>query len=452
MFNKSIWIAGIVMLALGAGSAMAKVSADEAARLGKDLTPWGAERAGNTDGTIPAWTGGVKPPADWQAGGHRPDPYAADKVEFTITAANYQQYADKLTHGLKTFFEKYPETFKMNIYPSRRGHDLPDWVKKNIAKNATSAELADDGNGIVNVYGGTPFPLPQNGSEVIWNHLTAYQGQSKIITCAERMVLPNGSMNLDASSTINLQYNFYQHGDALVPADEVLSKFAYTAITPASEAGYGILYYDYVNAAKNPRKGWLYSPGERRVRRAPSLGFDSPDRSITTYDDFFVYMGSPERYDWKLIGKQEMYIPYNSYKLTSSDSPLDDITTANHLNPEYVRYELHRVWVVEATVKEGKRHKYAKRVFYIDEDSWQAAAVDKYDKGGELWRISYGFQKTYYDAQSTHWAVTLDKDFKNGMYNAYGFTNGFATDVNIRKEPLKESIFTPAALRRSGRR
>ena len=46
-------------LALSVTNAFAKVPESELARLGQDLTPSGAEKAGNADGTIPAWTGGL---------------------------------------------------------------------------------------------------------------------------------------------------------------------------------------------------------------------------------------------------------------------------------------------------------------------------------------------------------------------------------------------------------
>lgn len=50
------WIAGASLL-LVTGVCAAKVPAAEAAKLGKELTEVGAERAGNKDGGIPAWIG-----------------------------------------------------------------------------------------------------------------------------------------------------------------------------------------------------------------------------------------------------------------------------------------------------------------------------------------------------------------------------------------------------------
>ena len=67
------------------------------------------------------------------------------------------------------------------------------------------------------------------------------------------------------------------------------------------------------------------------------------------------------------------------------------------MNPDHLRYELHRVWVVDATLKKGERHIYKRRTFYIDEDSWQILLVDQYDNRDQLWRVSEGHAITYYD-------------------------------------------------------
>ena len=121
-----------------ASAAQAGVTADQAARLGKDLTPVGAETAGNKDNTIPAWTGGItRPPAGYRAGMFHPDPFAADKPLFAITPQNAKDYSTKLTPGQLAMFAKY-KTFKMNIYPTRRSASFPQEVYNATLANATS--------------------------------------------------------------------------------------------------------------------------------------------------------------------------------------------------------------------------------------------------------------------------------------------------------------------------
>src|SRR5688572_11895483 len=110
---------------LGAYPAWAAVTPEEAAKLGAELTPLGGEKAANADGTIPAWTGGIKSPADagvpgYKTGQHHPDPFANDKPLFTITNDNVAQYAGKLTEGHKKLLAQYKGTYKMIVYPTRR--------------------------------------------------------------------------------------------------------------------------------------------------------------------------------------------------------------------------------------------------------------------------------------------------------------------------------------------
>jgi hypothetical protein len=104
-----------------AASAQAAVTAEEAKALGTTLTPIGAEKGANKDGTIPAYTGGLTtPPAGFKSGdGIRPNPFANEKPRLQIDAKNMAQHADKLTEGTKAMLQKYP-TFRVDVYPTHR--------------------------------------------------------------------------------------------------------------------------------------------------------------------------------------------------------------------------------------------------------------------------------------------------------------------------------------------
>ena len=169
----------ILFLFVASASLQAKVSPEEAAALGGELTPVGAIRAGNQEGTIPAWTGGITgPPEGYKAGGAYPNPYPDDQVLFTITAENLGQYADRLSDGQKAMFERYPATWKMQVYPTRRSAAWPKRIYDAVVRNAVTAELAEGGNGVLNASEGIPFPIPREGVETIWNHLLRYRGES----------------------------------------------------------------------------------------------------------------------------------------------------------------------------------------------------------------------------------------------------------------------------------
>jgi hypothetical protein len=140
------------------------------------------------------------------------------------------------------------------------------------------------------------------------------------------------------------------------------------------------------------RQAWQYLLGQRRVRRAPTIGFDTPDSVASGqgyFDEAFIFNGSLEMYQWKLIGKKEIFIPYNTNRLYTFKEA--DLSRAGHINPDALRWELHRVWVVEATLAPGKRHVVPKRRFYIDEDSWHAVLADGWDAQGQLWRTQIAF-------------------------------------------------------------
>ena len=128
------------------GTAQAAASADEIKKLGGELTLVGAEKAGNKDGTIPPYTGGLTtPPASYQKGsGVRPDPYASEKPLLSIDAKNMAQHADNLTEGVKGMMKKYP-TFRADIYPSHRTVAYPKFVTDNTQKCAATATTTNAG-------------------------------------------------------------------------------------------------------------------------------------------------------------------------------------------------------------------------------------------------------------------------------------------------------------------
>jgi hypothetical protein len=162
------------------------------------------------------------------------------------------------------------------------------------------------------------------------------------------------------------------------------------------------------------------------VRLAPNVAYDNPGTAsdgLRTNDDFFMFNGATDRYDWKLVGKREVYIPYNAYKLNGSAVKYADVIRPRHLNPELTRYELHRVWVVDATVRPGTSHLYARRTFYIDEDSWAAAVVDKYDGRGQLWRVGEMHPINFYNVPMHYPAMEVHHDLLSDRYIVMGLRN-----------------------------
>ncbi|YCH20177.1 DUF1329 domain-containing protein [Pseudomonas sp. D1-3] len=445
-----------VALVLLAGNSMAAVSPQDAAKLGASLTPLGAEKAGNAAGSIPAWTGGItQAPAGYQGSGkHHVDPFADDKPLFTITRANLAQYRDQLTPGQVALFETYPDSFQMPVYPSRRSGSAPQWVYDNTARNAVSAKLLDGGNGFADAYGGIPFPIPQNGVEALWNHIARYRGTYVVRRASEVAVQRNGSYSLVTSQQEAL-FKFYDPKGSYADLNNILFYYLSFTRSPARLAGGAVLVHETLDQVKEPRQAWGYNAGQRRVRRAPNLAYDTPISAadgLRTADDTDMFNGAPDRYDWKLLGKREIYIPYNSYKLTSPEVKYKDLLQVGHLNPAYTRYELHRVWVVEGRLKTGARHIYSKRTLYLDEDSWQAAVVDQYDGRGELWRVSMAYLKNYYELPTTWSALDVFHDLQARRYHVQNLDNEEANTIDFSQPTADDGYFTPAALRRRGTR
>ncbi|UAW96939.1 DUF1329 domain-containing protein [Halopseudomonas nanhaiensis] len=444
-------LALLTLTALSAG-VQAAVSPDEAARLGNELTPLGAERAGNADGTIPEWTGGM--PTDAAAvdkDGFYSEPFPDDKILFTITAANVEQYKDKLSPGHMAMFTRYPETYRMHVYQTRRTNKVPKEIEEAVARNAVNTQLVEGGNGLENFDSAYPFPIPQNGVEAVWNHITRYRGGSLQRTIAQATPQANGS------NTMVIFQDQFTFATALTDygpkiSDNLMFYFTQRVLSPSRLAGDVLLVHENINQVKEPRLAWIYNAGQRRVRRAPQVAYDGPAfgaDGTRTADNYDLYNGAPDRYDWKLVGKREMYIPYNNYKIASRDVKYDDIIQAGHINQDLVRYELHRVWEVEANLRDGQRHVYAKRHFFINEDNWQAAAIDHYDGRGGLWRVAEAIAQHRFEVEVPGYAIETLYDLQNGRYVALGMTNEERKNYDLSFK-ASSADYTPNALRASG--
>jgi hypothetical protein len=444
-----------VTVALTSSGVMAKSSAEDTAKLGKELTPMGAIKAANSDGSIPEWTGGItKAPAGYNVGDHHLDPFPNDKIQYSVTAKNVAEYKNLLTPGQIKLFETYPETFKMDVYQTRRSASFPEHVYKAIKVNSTRAELVEGGNGIKNAAVGIPFPMPENGLEAIWNHIVRYRGEALTRQGGQAAPTASGSFNyVGFDDQLLLPYGVEGATPAELEGTNILFKFKQKVTEPARLAGTALLVHETMDQIKTPRQAWTYNTGQRRVRRAPNVAYDAPGSAsdgLRLADDFDMYNGAPNRYNWTLKGKQELLIPYNDYRLHSDKVKYADIIQPGHINPNLVRYEKHRVWVVEANLKDNTRHTYKKRVFYIDEDSWQIAVADIFDNRDELYRVAVAHGLNYYEVPTQWSTLEVFHDFQSRRYITMGLDN--EADMYDFSAKLEHKSFTPSALRREGRR
>ena len=440
-------------LVLSVGGARAAVPEQEAARLGKELTPVGAERAGNKDGSIPEWKGGV-PKGKHKLTDPRPDLFAADKPLFSIDASNVDKYKDKLSLGQIELL-KTRKGYRMDVYPTQRSCGYPDSVYEQTRKNATLAKLTTDGkdNLAQAVGGGFPFAIPKNGAEAVYNHRLRWQGEGRHEYYSTNFINPDGSFYGLFQDQLTLMPFSSAKAKSLEDVGDVQMKIFNLAIAPASRVGEVILAH-YTFSKGND--AWMYFPGQRRVRRLPAFDYDNPIpgyENLETADQYPMFAGSLDSYDWKLVGKQEMYSPYNTFKFVAKGK-LADIYLGLYPKRDLMRYELHRVWKVEASVKQGQRHMFAKRTFYLDEDTWMIMAADQFDAQGKLWRV---MEATIYPAvelgacvsqEFMSWDLTVNRYMAENSTQESKPTDWLA-GAEGRIDPKR---FDPDELRRSGDR
>ncbi|HEX7936840.1 MAG TPA: DUF1329 domain-containing protein [Paraburkholderia sp.] len=451
-------IAAAGLVTLHAAGAAAAVSADEAKQLGTTLTPFGAEKAGSADGAIPEYTGGLtRPPADYVPNsGKWPDPYKGEKALFSVSPANMGQYAEQLTPGTQALLKRFAD-MRLDVYPTHRSVSYPQWVLDNTLKNATSAHLVGkvQGDGVAGAFGGVPFPIPKNGYEVMWNAMLSYRH-------AEFSVTNMGGQLIDSSGgrtelpVLNItEYRpYYDPKNATGNFTGSYMRAWIQAVTPPTLAGTTVLVDYSSNYADTDQVSWAYFPSQRRTRMAPDYKYDTPSSNyggVLFWDEGNVFTGRMDRFDFKLIGKKEMIVPANNYRL--SQLPVDEVFGPKHVKPDAVRWERHRVWVVEATLKADARHAYAKRTFYIDEDSWTFVETDGYGHDGKLWRVGIDYQFPLYDRGGVFALSYGFYDLEKGNYFVT-FTNGAngAPLLRVSDRLSQPNLFTPAGMAGTGLR
>jgi len=461
--NKKLLFGGLLAVALFSTPAVGGVSQQEANRLGgPELTPFGSPRAGSDDGVIPAWDGGISGPPDHVdyggSGDFHPNPFPDDEILYTITASNMDQHADHLSEGTMALLETYPSSYEINVYQSRRTHALPDWVIENTRDNAVNANLVDGGNGIDGAYGGIPFPIlhgsnSEQAQQAMWNHFTHWRGIFIDRRSGEVAVTTSGDYSLTMSRQ-EVFFNFYNPEGGPEDLDNTLFYYLSATTSPARLAGGAVLIHETLNQVKEPRRAWGYNAGQRRVRRAPNLAYDSPIAAadnLRTADETDLFNGAMDRYSWEYNGIQELYIPYNSYEISQEGLQYSEILDTSHLNTDLQRWERHRVHIVEANLKPGERHIFSRRVFYIDADSWKVVMVDQYDGRGELWRVSQAMSKNFYELPGTWTALDVFHDLQARRYHVQGLDTEEGTTRVFTDRVPNTRYFSPQALRRRGR-
>jgi len=415
-------------------SAQAAVTPEEAQQLGNNLTRFGAIKAGNKDGSIPEYTGApIKIPADYKNDGIYTDPYRDEKPLYRIDSKNVDQHAAILSEGQKLLIKKNPGSYYLDVFPSHRTETYPDRVLKATVRNATSCQAVRDYHAVdPSCRGGLPYPIPKNGNEVMWNMLLRYQGENSLIAMGQRgwLVDSAGRPVLTATQYTLQEKPYYQPDQADRDPQMMMRTYSSTS-APSRLAGEGTGIIDFLDMDAKPRRAWSYTPGQRRVRLAPEFAYDTPIASLggaTLFDELWLFSGKQDRFDFKLVGKKEMLLPYNNFKYYFG-CKFEAKLMPKHAAPSCERWEMHRVWVVEATLKPGQRHVYSKRTYYIDEDGYGSGMFDAFDHNGQLYRSMFNLSMPMYDAGIVHAGSSLVYDFNKGVYLTVGDHSGAGLKV-----------------------
>jgi hypothetical protein len=449
--NQKYFLA-LWVLATFSASALSAAPADDLSKLGTTLTPFGAEKAGNKDGSIPAWTGGeTKVPAGLSGTSKRADLYAAEKPIFSIDGKNVAKYEDKLSDGQIAMLKKHPD-YRIDVYPTHRSAAAPQWVYDNTLKNAKSASLSEDKYGLKGAYGGIPFPIPQTGTEAMWNHILRWHGTSSQIPQRAYVTEVDGKRLLVFDATFNTQSPYYMKDGPKSDFHEEYDLVHLNTLGPPENAGEAIASRNSLVPLKVPSSSWLYLTGQRRVRKLPVSSYDTPNpfvSGMSNNDEFYVFRGALDRYDWKILGKKEMYIPYNNNAFNLPDK-IEEVLGAAFPNPNHVRWELHRVWIIEGNTAAGKRHVMPRRRFYLDEDTWMAQLADGWDAGGKLWKTFEMMNTVCPDLPGVVAGAFMATNVQTGEWVANQVVNGKPYSVNFPAKPWPDAYFTGDALLTEG--
>ncbi len=398
-------------------------------RVPDELTPMGAERTGNADGTIPSWDGGIRSPteagfSDFVSGGHHPDPFPADPVLVRIDATNAQRFDALLSDGHRRLLADFP-TYFLNIYATRRSAAYPPVVYDAMRRNRQAASLGGDGATVSGASIGSPFPVPVSGIEAVWNHLLRYRGTTARFVTAS-VVTGQNDPRIRTVSSYRYLSPYVDRSVSPEPGEPFAAIWLERVVAPDTLAGNAALYRESLDLVARESDVFAYSAARHRVRHAPNLAFDAPrtgSAGAHFVDEFDMFSGSPLSFAWRLIGKRELFVPYNAYRLHSGELTEAAITGPLHLDQALARYERHRVWVVEGARRNGVAHRVAMRRFYLDEDSWQILLAESYDDGGRLVRFAEGHVINYYDVPLVWTTLEVLHDLAARVYVVSGLDN-----------------------------
>jgi hypothetical protein len=345
---------------------------------------------------------------------------------------------------VKELLRRYPG-YRLDVYPTHRTAAAPQWVYDNTRANATRARARDGDLLVEGAFGGIPFPIPKSGREAMWNHLLAWKGES-VVEDAGIYLASGGKPLLTVQRRADYQYPYYYRDDSVERFKGIFALERYLGLKPPSVVGESYVVFRPVDQAGKPAQVWGYFVGQRRTRSMPTVAYDTPDNTtsgLNMHDEAWLFQGGLDRYEWQLLGKREVIVPYNENGFSSR--PIAEVLGPRYVDPARMRWELHRVWVVEARLAPGKRHPISKRRLYLDEDTWLALLYDGWDGAGRLWHVAHALPQIIPELPAVIALPEVMYDLQADRYAALFLFNEGRTHYRVVPR-RSEDYFTPAAL------
>lgn len=366
---------------------------DGGQRLLSELTPLAAIPAGNGS-DIPPWRGGVRmPPPTAVMGAERVAAYQSDQPIIRINGNNWQQYSQYLATGLQSLFQQNPDSFEISVYPTRRSAAAPDAVYDAVYRNAVRVQIERGHMYGKFALGGIIFPIAQTGQELVWNHLSRWRGYGRTAAVEDWQPTDSGwqrlRWQLDEKIPFYSQLHRPQATESIFTRDLIANGLSLSEVA-------------------NTRIGV-----KRDERGAYPTGWQA---NFPAPEDRDMFSANPSDYVWTLLGSREMYVPYNQ-----NPQQLPELSLGQHPAMDRIRFEKHRVWLVDGVLRKGAHGLYQKRVFYIDEDSSAILMADLYDTDGHLWRFNLALPVCWYELPALASIAELSLDLLARNYAAIGW-------------------------------
>lgn len=403
-------------------------------------------------------------------------PYATAKPSFaglsagtTIDQDNVAQFKDILDPAFYGFIEKgwlqmkVGETTSFDLHPS-----YVEATRQGLDKVRLGAKPGE----IEGWVAGRPFPQepdakdPRAGEKLAWNYKYGYNwGDSAAISPFYWKYRDMDSAKVER--TIKFDFHFLNFTGrvnqdpkpAITPNPSQLFRGIYVKVLEPYDVRNTQLLIHRAEDDLKRDNSWLYLGFQRRVRRlATGQVTDAFLGSDLMIEDFEGYNGRISDMNWSYKGTRFMLMPFYNHNDLALDSETHQDSDGYRVVafggkggcfPE-ITWQLRKVYEVEAAPVDAS-HPLAKRVHYIDAQTFTVPRTISYDRKGALWK-TFTIGQAHPDhhlAKNKGSGVSIDDSFSMIDVQAMHCTSGqFKGQVDPSMSPPE--MFSVQHMRATG--